>query len=85
MNAITLRKLPPKVAEAVRKRAAERRTSLNRAVIGLLEESPTVAPSAEPAEHHDLDVLCGAWSRAEFLMFERALEEQRRLDPDVWK
>jgi hypothetical protein len=84
MDAITLRKLPPKVAEAVRKRAAERKTSLNRAVIGLLEESAAVAASAAQEEHRELDELCGAWSRAEARAFDRALEEQRRLDPDVW-
>ena len=83
MAAITLRNLPPGVAAAVRRRAAERKTSLNRAVIGLLEESTGVA-TGEPEEHHELDELCGAWSPAEARAFDRALEEQRRLDPDLW-
>jgi hypothetical protein len=85
MDAITLRKLPPKVAAAVRKRAAELRTSLNRAEIGMLEESNAVRGGAATEEQRDLDVLCGAWSAGEGRAFERALDEQRRLDPDVWK
>jgi len=85
MDAITLRKLPPRVAEAVLRRAAERKTSLNRAVIGLLEESAGVAASAGAPEFHELDELCGAWSRAEARAFDRALGEQRRLDTDVWE
>ncbi len=83
MDAITLRKLPPRVGEAVRKRAEERKTSLNKAVIGLLEESTAVA--AGPRIHHDLDALCGVWSRAEAGAFERALVEQRSVDPELWK
>ena len=85
MDAITLRKLPPRVAEAVRKRAAEQKTSLNRAVIGLLEESAGVAAGAAPEEHLELDALCGAWSPAEARTFDRALAELRRLDPDLWE
>lgn len=85
MDAITLRKLPAHVAEAIRRRAAKGRTSLNRAVIGLLEESNAVKGAAAEEEQRDLDVLCGAWSASEGRAFERALDEQRRLDPDVWK
>ena len=86
MDAITLRKLPPHVAKAVRKRAAEQKTSLNRAVIGLLEESAGIAAGAAGAakeEHHELDALCGAWSPVEARNFDRALAGLRRLDPDL--
>jgi hypothetical protein len=83
MDAITLRKLPPRVAGAVRKRAEERQTSLNKAVIGLLEES--VGEPSGPRAHHDLDALCGVWSRAESRAFDRSLREQRAVDPELWK
>jgi hypothetical protein len=91
MDAITLRKLPPRVAEAVRKRAAEQKTSLNRAVIGLLEESASIAAGSASAagatkeERHELDALCGAWSPSEARNFDRALADLRRLDPDLWE
>ncbi|MBP9146702.1 MAG: hypothetical protein KBF21_05285 [Thermoanaerobaculia bacterium] len=85
MDAITLRKLPPHVAEAVRKRAAEQKTSLNRAVIGLLEESTSIAAGATKEERHELDALCGAWSPSEARNFDRALADLRRLDPDLWE
>ena len=39
MKAITLRNLPPEVARTVQLRAKQKKTSLNKAVIGLLEES----------------------------------------------
>lgn len=78
MDAITLRKLPPRVGAAVRERAADRNTSLNKAVIGLLEEA--VESPREPRIFHDLDELCGAWSKSEARSFERALAEQRAID-----
>jgi plasmid stability protein len=83
MEAITLRKLPPHIGAAVRQRAAERGTSLNKAVIDLLEESTAGAAAQRP--HHDLDDLCGAWSSAESRAFARALADQRSVDPELWK
>ncbi len=39
MKAITLRNLPPTVARIVQQRAKQKKTSVNKAVIELLEES----------------------------------------------
>jgi hypothetical protein len=39
----------------------------------------------EHAEHHDLDVLAGSWTRKDASAFDRALDAQRRIDPDVWE
>lgn len=39
MKAITLRNLPPDVARTVQQRAKQKKTSVNKAVIELLEES----------------------------------------------
>ena len=41
MKAITLRNLPPNLDKAIRKRARAKRMSVNKAVIGLLEEHLT--------------------------------------------
>lgn len=60
--------------------------SLNRAVISLLEES-LGASEATAGEilHHDLDHLAGVWTKEEATAFDRALAEQRRIEPDLWK
>lgn len=39
MKAITLRNLPPEVARTVQQRAKQKKNSVNKAVIELLEES----------------------------------------------
>jgi len=83
-RAITLRNLPPHVINAIRRRAQERRISLNRAVITLLEEGLGVGSQTD-ATYHELDNLGGSWAREEAAAFDTALREQRSIDPDVWR
>jgi ATP phosphoribosyltransferase regulatory subunit HisZ len=85
MKAITLRNLPAEVDKAIRTRARRARVSVNKAVIGLLEEYVTRGKQKEQERHYDLDHLCGSWTDAEADAFDRALDKQRTIDPDVWK
>ena len=60
MKAITLRNLSPEVAKIIQKRAKEQRTCVNKAIIGLLEESVGKKPGKkEKVRYHDLDHLAG--------------------------
>ena len=86
MKAITLRNLPPQIARLVQQKARENRTSINKTVVSLLEESTGIRkPKKEKTEYHDLDGLVGSWTRKEAAAFEKALAQQREIDPDVWK
>jgi len=86
MGAITVRNLPPDLARAIRQKAKQERTSLNRTVISLLEEATGLgSPAKKAVLHHDLDHLFGCWSREEYEEFNEALREQRRIDPEMWK
>jgi hypothetical protein len=82
-GALTLRNLPPALHRRIRRLARERRISLNRAVIELLEQR-AVEPAAKPP-HDDLDFLVGAWSADEAAAFEEELARQRTIDPELWK
>jgi hypothetical protein len=84
LKVLTLRNLPPRVAAAISRRARERRTSLTKAAVSLLEEALGMA-SPEPVRYHDLDHLAGAWTRDEAAAFEAHLRDGRRIDPDVWQ
>lgn len=87
MKAITLRNLPPELAKAVRKEANRQGTSINRAVISLLQRK-TEPPKSRPRgarEYNDLDSLAGSWSKNEAAAFDTALAAQRTLDPELWK
>jgi hypothetical protein len=75
------------VAVELRRLAQERGLSLNRLVVALLTDrlSKGRQIAREHAEHHDLDVLAGSWTRKDASAFDRALDAQRRIDPDVWE
>lgn len=85
-KAITLRGVPPEVARVIRRRADETGDSVNRIVIGLLEEGAGInKKKRKRVLHHDLDHLFGVWGRDEARAFDRALRDQRRIDTDLWK
>ncbi len=86
MKAITIRNIPPAIARAIRKKADSERTSLNKAVVGLLEERVgSRAGKTSKPRHDDLDFLIGCWTKEEARAFEKALAEQRVIDPEIWK
>lgn len=86
MKAITLRNIPKEVARTIRRKAGASGSSINRAVIGLLEECVGVRGKKKARRaYHDLDELAGAWSRHEALRFQKALAGLRAIDRDVWR
>lgn len=82
MKAITLRNIPPRVAQAIRKKAAAEKTSLNKAVIGLLEVS---TGHGKPEKKRDLSRWVGSWTKEEADTFDRNLAEQRKIDWEMWR
>jgi hypothetical protein len=87
MKAITLRNLPPEIEKAVRKEADRRRTSINKAVITLLEGKAQGRKKrqARAKEYDDLDALAGSWTKKDAAEFDKALTAQRLIDPELWK
>jgi hypothetical protein len=83
---VTLRKLPPEVSKIVQRRARERGTILNKAVISLLEEAAGIRRKGQGSTlYHDLDTLAGSWTKEEAATFERVLRKQRRVDQELWQ
>jgi hypothetical protein len=83
MKVITLRKLPQHVARVVEEKSRSEGISFSKAVIRLIEES-SASPKPQ-VTYHDLDALSGKWTRTEADRFDRALSEQRAIDPDLWQ
>jgi len=77
----TIRNVPPSVDRALRRKAAERKLSLNMLVLRVLEAEAGV--TSEAREQHDLDGFFGTWVRDSKV--ERALVEQRKVDPRDWE
>ena len=87
MKAITLRNLPPEIEKVVRKEAERKRTSINKAVISLLEGKAGghKKKQARAQEYDDLDALAASWTKKEAADFDKALLAQRSIDPELWK
>lgn len=86
MKTITLRKLPPELEERVEAKSRELGLSLNKTVIRLLEERLVPRSSALGGRRHtELDHLSGSWSDEEADEFDESLNQQRRIDPELWR
>ncbi|MCG3131899.1 MAG: hypothetical protein FLDDKLPJ_02709 [Phycisphaerae bacterium] len=77
----TLRGVPPEVDRALREAAASQGRSLNDVALEALRRGAGVAE--EKKIHHDLDFLFGSLEPDP--VFEAVLEEQRRIDPEMWR
>ena len=77
----TLRKIPPAVDKALRQKARKEGRSLNEVVLEALARG--VGIEKELVKNHDLDFAIGTW--VEDPEFEKAIEAQRQIDPDLWK
>ncbi|MHB8844220.1 MAG: hypothetical protein ACYC7L_05665 [Nitrospirota bacterium] len=87
MKQITIRGIPENVEKVIKKEAARKRTSLNKALVSLLEKAAgTSAPAKnKPVRYNDLDHLAGLWAREEAAAFDKALNAQRTIDEGLWK
>ena len=77
----TIRNVPRSVDRALRSRAAERGLSLNAVLLDVLSTATAVAK--EPRAYDDLDHLIGSWVHDRAT--DRALDEQRQVDPRDWR
>jgi len=68
------------VDQALRRRARERRISLNRL---LIEELAGASGASDSRRFRSLQGLAGCWK--EDPEFDRAIEDQRRIDRKLWQ
>ena len=77
----TLRNVPKSVDEALRRRARAQHRSLNDVLIECLQTALGLA--GEPVKRRDLSALAGRWQADPEC--DAALDEQRRVDQDLWE
>jgi hypothetical protein len=85
MGAITVRNLPPELARLIRQKAKKEKASLNRTVIGLLEQATGLVKPRTDEVQTDLDRFFGCMSRAEADELDEAIRVQRQIEPEMWK
>jgi len=84
MITISLRNIPPEVENAIRAKARQKKISVNRAVIELLEQC-VLNLERRKTVPDDLDELAGAWSAREAKAFQQVMKIARQIDKDLWR
>lgn len=80
MKALTIRNLPPSVAEALTRERERRGTSLNQTVIDLLSTGLGVGGPRS----NGLASLAGRWNGEDLRRFEEAVAPFEALDAELW-
>jgi plasmid stability protein len=80
IKALTIRNLPPGLAEALEREKRRRGKSLNQTVIDLLGQGL----GAQGVRSNGLGRLAGGWSKEEFRDFERATAQFEAVDEELW-
>ena len=87
MKQITLRGIPVEIERMIKKEAERKGLSLNKAFISLVEKATGTKEKMQKRKsmHHDLDHLCGIWTKRDAEEFNQNLEYQRTIDEGLWK
>ena len=87
MKQITLRGIPVEIERMIKKEAERKGLSLNKAFISLVEKATGTKEKMQKRKsmHHDLDHLCGIWTKRDAEEFTKNVEFQRTIDEGLWK
>jgi plasmid stability protein len=77
----TIRNIPKPIDRALRAKARKERKSLNQAAIEALSSGLNV--TNQPKKYRDLSDLAGTW--IEDPEFDKAIEAQDQIDPEMWR
>jgi hypothetical protein len=82
-----VRGIPVDIERMIKREAESKGLSLNRAFVSILEKATGTKEKVQKKRslHHDLDHLCGIWTKSEAEEFTNSVEFQRRIDEDLWK
>ena len=87
MKQITLRGIPVEIERTIKREAEKKGLSLNKALLSVLEKAAGTTKKVQQKKslHHDLDHLCGIWTKREAEEFTKTVEFQRKIDEELWK
>jgi hypothetical protein len=87
LKQITVRGIPLDIEKMIKREAGRKGLSFNKAFISLLEKTTGTKQKTQKSGslHHDLDHLCGVWTRREAQEFTKNVESQRTIDEGLWK
>ncbi len=86
MGSISIRGLDDELSSSLKKAAAAEKKSVNQFVIEALKKQLHLTKEKRfTQEWHDLDSLFGQWSDDDFAVIQGKIDDERRIDEELWK
>ena len=86
MKNMMVRGIDPELGEQLKGAAKKAGKSVNQLVVETLRDRfGPVQRKGFNVVHHDIDDLFGKWTEEEFQLIQGRIEEQRQIDPELWK
>ncbi len=86
MGSMSIRGVDEQLSTLLKQQAAMAGKSLNQLVLEILKKNVGLEKKKRfTNEYHDLDYLFGSWSEDEFNTIQGKIDEERRIDAELWK
>ncbi|MDA3940717.1 MAG: toxin-antitoxin system HicB family antitoxin [Spirochaetia bacterium] len=86
MKVITIRGVEPILSEKLKQAAKEKGKSVNQFIIEMLKENFGLQKKKKyTVLHHDLDNLFGSWSENSFNQIQSKIDNERKIDKELWE
>ena len=85
MTTMTIRGLDDLTVKALKQKAKKEGSSINAALIRLVQENLGIINKKRTVVYNDLDYLAGTWSDKDCKEFLQATADFEKIDKDLWK
>ena len=85
MTTMTIRGLDDLTIKALKEKAKKEGSSVNAALVKLLQEELGIKKKKRTVVYNDLDHLAGTWSDKDYKDFLQATADFAKIDENVWK
>lgn len=85
MNTMTIRGLDDLTINALKEKAKKEGSSVNAALVKLLQEELGIKKKKRTMVYNDLDHLAGTWSDKDYKDFSQAIVDFEKIDKKLWK
>jgi len=83
MKYVTIRNLPPELADALEQEKRRRGKSLNQTTVELLSQALGIARPQQPS--NGLATLAGGWTEDQWRIFEESVALTEQVDEELWQ
>lgn len=85
MSTMTIRGLDDSTIKALKEKAKQEGTSVNAAIVKLLQEELGIKKKKRSVVYNDLNHLAGTWSDKDYKEFLKRVEDFEKTDETMWK